>query len=114
MGCCGLFKKHKKSKLDGQGFAVRPVQQTVQGGNVSYHPSSQQYHYGGGAGGAGGLHQQDPNHAARQAANRALAQNAAMGINVATHGKYSKYVGKGANLAADQFTKYQEKQGPHY
>ncbi|KAK3305577.1 uncharacterized protein B0T15DRAFT_202581 [Chaetomium strumarium] len=108
MGCCGLFKKHKKNKVHDQGFAVRPVQQTVNGGNVSYHPSSQQYQYGG----SGGRYQyQDPNHAARLAANRALAQGAAMGINGATHGKYSKYVGKGANMAADQFTKYQEKQG---
>jgi hypothetical protein len=77
MGCCGLFKKHNKNKIDGQGFTVRPVQQTVNGGNVGYHPSSQQQYQYGGSG--GGYHQQNPNHAATLAANRAVARGVAMG-----------------------------------
>jgi hypothetical protein len=34
-----------------------------------------------------------------------------LGVNGATHGKYAKYVDKGANMAADKFTSYQEKPG---
>lgn len=42
MGCCGLFSKSSKKSAAGgaNGFAPRPVQQVVQGGQVGYAPTA--------------------------------------------------------------------------
>ncbi|KAK3290125.1 uncharacterized protein B0H64DRAFT_479370 [Chaetomium fimeti] len=114
MGCCGLFNKNKKSKTGANGFAPRPVQQVVQGGKVGYQPTAaalqaQQQHtqqYGGG----GNI--QDAEYLKSLATNKAIAGSAA---DFAVRGmgprgqKFEPYAQKGANLAAQQFTKQQYK-----
>ncbi|KAL2131695.1 hypothetical protein VTI74DRAFT_4714 [Chaetomium olivicolor] len=120
MGCCGLFKKHKKHKSTEQAFVARPVQQRIQGGNVSYTTSSSQYTQVSTNGGyypppPGPTQQQqhgsNPNYASQLAANKAMAAGAATMLNQATGHKINpKYVSKGADMAATKFTEYQAKQ----